>query len=203
MALTGSNDSQQQVCEVCSVIPSELWANTGRGESLHPEIGGLVRLDIDRSYDLYECPGCGALFEWEDLPQTYGSGNCDEERLRRLNPEQALTARTLLDPNPGERDIAALLHGASKILSRDLVYAILGHLAARHKQAFSGFLELLVAQAMAEGGLGRFELLRSYCGYDRERLREVVRLLDAGGPDINRSALYFRDSCVELLKQFK
>jgi hypothetical protein len=203
MAVTGSNHSQQQPCDVCSAIPPELWATTGQGESLHPEIECLVRLDIDRSYDLYECPGCGALFEWEDLPQTYGSGNCDEERLTRLNPEQMATARILLDPDPEERDNAALLHRALQILSPDLVYHILGYLAARHKQAFSGFLDLLVAQAMAEGGLRRFEVMRTYCGYDRERLREMVRLLDAGGPDINWSAQYFRDSCVDLLKQFK
>jgi hypothetical protein len=180
-----------------------MWANTGRGDSLYPELGRLVQLNIDRGNDLYECPGCGALFEREDLPQSYGSGNCDEERLTRLNPEQALIARDLLESAPEERDNAALLQRALQLLSRELVYNILDYLANRHKQAFSGFLELLVTQVMTEGGLGRFEILRSYCGYDRERLKEMVRLLDAGGPDINQSARYFRDSCADLLKQFK
>src|SRR5689334_12954443 len=97
MVDTSLNHSDLQPCEVCSVIPEEMWANTGRGDSLYPELGRLVRLNLDNGDDIYECPGCGALFEWEDLPQYYGSGNCDEERLTRLNPEQHLIVRALLD----------------------------------------------------------------------------------------------------------
>jgi hypothetical protein len=201
MADTSSNHSNLQPCEMCSVIPSDLWANTGRGETLAPELGRLVRLDLDRSDDLYECPGCGALFEWQDLPQNYGSGNCDEERLTRLTPEQALTARALLDTNPEERDGEQLLTLAFQILSHDIVYNILRYTAVRHKQAFSGFVRPLVARLMAQSHGGLFDVISSYCDRNQERLTEVVCLLDAGGPDISRSAQYLRQTCMERLQR--
>jgi hypothetical protein len=201
IADTSSNPSDSQACEVCSDIPSDLWANTGRGETLALELGRLVRLDIDKSDDLYKCPGCGALFEWQDLPQNYGSGNCDEERLTRLNPEQVLTARALLDPDPGERDGEQLLTLAFQILSHDIVYNILRYIAVRHKQAFSGFVRPLVARLMAQSHGGLFGVISSYCDSNRERLTEVVCLLDAGGPYISKSAQYLRTTCAERLER--
>jgi hypothetical protein len=201
MTDTISNHSDLQPCEVCSVIPSDLLANTGRGESLYPELGRLVRLNLDNSNDIYECPGCGALFEWEDLPQYYGSGNCDEERLARLNPEQQLTARALLDPYAGDWDVEQLLKLALRILSRNIVYNLLRYRATRHKQAFSRFVKPLVAWLMAENNSRLSDVIGSYCGTDRERLAEVMRLLDAGGPEISKSAQYLRQTCVERLQR--
>jgi hypothetical protein len=87
-------------CTVCSGIPPDLLVNTGRDGTFPGEVRRLVQLDLGSSNDLYRCPECGALFEWEDLPQYYGSGNNDEERLTRLDSAQASTARDLLDPEP-------------------------------------------------------------------------------------------------------
>jgi len=201
MADASLNPSDSQACEVCSGIPSDLWANTGRGETLAPELGRLVGLGIDQSDDLYKCPGCGVLFEWQDLPQNYGSGNCDEERLTRLNAEQVLTARALLAPDPGERDGEQLLTLAFQILSHDIVYNILRYTAVRHKQAFSGFVRPLVARLMAQSHGGLFGVISSYCDSNRERLTEVVCLLNAGGSDISKSAQYLRTTCIERLER--
>ncbi len=201
MADINSNLSNQQPCAVCSRIPADLWANTGRGESLSPEINQLVRLDLDSSNDLYECPGCKTLFEWADLPQTYGSGNCDEERLTRLNPEQAAVARALLNPETTEPDGASLLNLAFQILSHDIVFNILRDSARRHQQAFSKFVAPLVARLMVESNLGLFGAISTYCNSDRGRLAEVIGLLDAGGPNISKSAQHLHKTCVEQLER--
>jgi hypothetical protein len=201
MAGTNSNQTDPRPCEMCSSIPSDLWANTGRGESLYPEIEPLVRLDLDTRNDLYACPGCEALFEWSDLSQLSGSGNNDEERLTRLTPEQAAIARALLDPDPGERDGEQLLERAFRVLSHEIVCNILSYRAGRRKEAFAALVGPLVARLMSKSGAGLFDVIRKYCGYDRERLAEVLRLLDAGGPDASRSAQYLRESCAERLEQ--
>jgi hypothetical protein len=76
----------------------------------------------------------------------------------------------LLDPEPGERDGEQLLNLAFRILSHDIVYNILRYMAGRHKQAFSGFVEPLVARLMAQSNGGLFDVISSYCGNDRGRL---------------------------------
>lgn len=201
MADTISNHADRPPCEVCSSIPSDLWANTGGGESLYPEIEPLVRLDLDNRNDLYACPGCEALFEWADFTQLSGSGNNDEERLTRLDPEQASTARALLDPDPGERDGERLVDRAFRILSHDIVYSILCYRSRRSTRALSGLAGPLVARLMAENNGTLVDVIRSYCDDDRERLAEVLRLLDAGGPDISKSAQYLRETCAERLER--
>jgi hypothetical protein len=168
---------------------------------LPDEFDQLVRFDLDTRDDLYACPNCEALFEWQDLPQYYGSGNCDEERLTRLNPAQAWTARALLDPDPGERDGAWLLKRAFRLLSHDIVYNILRYRARRSKRAFATFVAPLVARLMAAGNGSLFDVIDSYCESDRERLTEVARLLDAGGPDISKSAQYLRTTIADQLER--
>lgn len=198
---TNSNHAAPKPCEACSSIPPVLWANTGRGESLSPEIDHLIRLNIDTSNDLYECPDCETFFQWDDLPQYYGSGNNDDERLTRLTPEQESIARALLDPNPGERESEQLLEQAFGMLSHDIVYNILSYRARRTKEAFSGFVRPLVARLAVQNNGTLVDVLRTYCDNDRARLTEVLQLLDAVGPDISRSAQYFRTTCAEQLGQ--
>lgn len=186
-------------CAVCSEIADDLLVNTGRDETFPDEVRRLTVLGFDNSNDLYECPGCKALFEWQDLPQYYGSGNNAEERLIRLTPEQASTARALLNPTPEARNGAELLGQAFRTLSYDLTTTLLRYAANRHKQAFSDFIGPLVAQLIAEGNGTIFSIISDYCGSDRGRLTEVLQLLDAGGPEIGRSAEYLRKTCLERL----
>ena len=199
MTHTRSNTSDVQKCTLCSVIPSDLLINTGRGETFPTEVGQLLRLDLGNSNDIYRCPICDALFEWADLPQYYGSGNNDEERLTRLNPDQASTVQRLLDPEPGERDCEALLERALRILSRDIVCDILRRVAVRHKQAFSGFAKPILDRLMAENDGTLFDVVASYADTDRDRLSEVLRLLDAGHTDLSGSASYLRKTCLDRL----
>jgi hypothetical protein len=201
MAETSANLCEEQSCEVCSQIPDDLLVNTGRDDTFPPEVRRLTVLNLDNSNDLYECPGCKALFEWEDLPQYYGSGNNAEERLTRLNPEQELMARALLDPAPEAGNGSEFLNRAFATLSYDLVTTLLRYAANRHKQAFSAFIGPLVAQLIAEGNGTIFSIISTYCGSDRGRLTEVLQLLDAGGPEIGRSAEYLRKTCLEQLER--
>ncbi len=200
MADASTNPPDPRPCDVCSAIPQNQVANTGRGDSLSPLADQLVRLGLDSGNDISVCPVCETLFEWEDLPQTYGSGNNDEERLTRLSPTQAATARELLDPAPGERDAKELIERAFRTLSHGIVYVILDYRAARHEPAFSALVGPLVDRLLAENHGSLSAVLMSYCGMDREQLSTVVRLLDASGRELNSSARHLRSTCVERLE---
>lgn len=99
-------------CAICSSIPLQVSANTGRDEMLPKPSRALRRLDLRRSEDLWECPACESLFVWEDLSSWTGSGHDDTETLTRLTDVQAGLVRSLLRgtarPDPFEDTLFAL-----------------------------------------------------------------------------------------------
>jgi hypothetical protein len=78
-------------CFLCETLPDDQTVNTGREEYLPAAFRELTSLDSEGKF--HRCPGCGSYFNWIDMPQMYGSGNCDEERLVRLTAK----ASRLLD----------------------------------------------------------------------------------------------------------
>ena len=60
-------------CRLCATIPGISTANTGRDEHFGPPITSLKRHELDRDNDLFECPECGALFQWHDERSWTGS----------------------------------------------------------------------------------------------------------------------------------
>jgi len=194
------NHPDSQACEACSSIPSELWAQTGRGESLYPKIEQLVHLDLDNRNDLYVCPVCEAIFEWEDFTQLSGSGNNDEERVLRLGPEQAAVVRELLDPDPRERDGEALLERAFRLLSDAIVYNVLRYRARHEGEAFVGLVHPIVARLM-EGDGSLSDIVTTYCSYNRGRIAEVLRQIDSGGQDISQSARFLRETLIRRIEE--
>lgn len=198
---TRTDGSDAPSCTTCSSIPSNLLVNTGRDETFPDEVRRLVWLEVGDSYDLRRCPECGALFEWEDMPQFYGSGNNDEERLTRLDPARASMARELLDPEPGARDDALLYAQAFRTLSPGLVCEILRHLAYKNPRVFAGFLAPIVAQLAVESDFALVTIVTSYCGLRRDRLVELDRLLDAAGTEPSQSIAYLRKTCAERLAE--
>ena len=118
----------QSRCDLCAPLgPGEI-AHTGRDERLSPAWGRMQRLDLDSRVDLGICPQCGALFEGSDHPQFFGSGNLDEEHLRRLEEPESALVRALLrageDPEAAQAAIAPALAGG---VPDDLLIDPIGH----------------------------------------------------------------------------
>lgn len=84
------------VCALCAAIPEVARANTGREERFTEPFTRLRRLGIDTDEDLWECPECDAMFTWYDERALTGSGNNDEEVLRRVTDAHALVIHALL-----------------------------------------------------------------------------------------------------------
>lgn len=128
-------------CATCGQLGAGEIANTGRDERLSPAWSRMTLLDLDSRIDLGVCPACGALFEWSDHPQYYGSGNLDEEHLRRLGPPEADLVRALLrtgeDPDAAQAAIAPALAGG---VAEDLLIALLRRLVGQQRPAFQRLL---------------------------------------------------------------
>lgn len=89
-------------CEICGKLPDDLVVYTGRGDSFPDAVTRLVFPRTNQTashfpdFDVGHCPACEALFQWENRPQFYGSGNLDEEQLTRLSNADAELVRPLL-----------------------------------------------------------------------------------------------------------
>jgi hypothetical protein len=80
---------EYRLCTVCSSLPEDFTVNTGREERFPSAFSQLVHMTGDNDTALYRCPACHTFYEWINMPQFYGSGNCDEERLVRQTPENS------------------------------------------------------------------------------------------------------------------
>lgn len=184
-------------CPICGSLPQTYLAQTGYGERFPPAAGQLVSLEIDNSRDIWRCPACGDLFEWEDIPQHYGSGNLDEERLTRLSPLQAKLAQDLLAPDLGGAAPAELIPSAARELG-DLIHSILSRLCY-HTSSFDRLVAPL-AQVLANGNDQRLvTILRSWATRNakerQSRLTFLVGQLEACSRPLSRFGQVLLDLC--------
>lgn len=80
---------EYHLCNVCSSLPDDITVNTGREYQFPDAFRKLKWVSGDNSEGYYRCPSCGTYYEWINMPQMYGSGNCDEERLVRKSQDES------------------------------------------------------------------------------------------------------------------
>lgn len=167
-------------CLACAPLGDGEIANTGRAERLSPAWSGMTLLDLDSRIDLGVCPACGALFEWSDHPQYYGSGNLDEEHLRRLGPPEADLVRALLrageDPDAAQAAIAPALAGG---VAEDLLIALLRRLVGQQRPAFQRLLPRVLEHLFRSPRSGYGDVLGCYMFSSHNRSRELVAMIEA------------------------
>lgn len=168
-------------CPACGSLPRSYLARTGYEEYLPPAAGKLHCFEIDHYHDVRRCPECDAYFHWEDLPQHYGSGNLDEERLDRLTVAQALAVQQLWENDFGGATAAELVERSARLLPRELLFAILRH-RLYHQPGFEPLVAPLIELLIAEDEQPVVPLLLSWADKKRPRLWELVKQLKRGGP---------------------
>lgn len=172
-------------CSVCGGLPDSCLAQTGYGDALPAASRRLEPLGIDNMHDVWRCPACGLLFHWEDLPQYYGSGNLDQERLDRLSQAQGEVVRTLLEPGFCETPPDQLIARAARELPRELLHPILRHL--RYQEAsFETLVPPLAELLVAEDDQPIVSLLLGWAGEKGGNLRYLAGLLERGGRPLPR-----------------
>lgn len=164
-------------CPICSPLGGGEIARTGRGESLDGAWQKFARLDLDNRVDLGTCPDCNAIFEWTDHPQCYGSGNLDEEHLRRIEEPELGLVRELLradeDPQAPSRVIVRAIAGG---VAEDLLAGILRRMLYRQREVFRTLLPALLDALHLKPAFDR-DLLSSYACWSHVRSREIVALI--------------------------
>ena len=187
-------------CSFCGSLPRSYLARTGYGEYLPPAAGKLHGFEIDSGRDVRRCPVCDAFFDWEDIPQHYGSGNLDEERLDRLTVAQALAVKELWSPDFGGAAAEELVERSARLLPRELLFAILRHLVY-HRPGFEPLVSPLIDLLMVEDEQPVVPLLLSWADKKRPRLWELVKQLKRGGQPLPRFGKVLLDLAQERLDQ--
>ena len=76
-------------CSTCNSLPDDITVNTGRDYHFPDAFSKLTWVSGDNYERYYRCPECHTFYEWINMPQMYGSGNNDEERLVRQSKEES------------------------------------------------------------------------------------------------------------------
>lgn len=170
---------KQPACVTCASLGNGEMANTGRGEYLSDAWGHMVRCGLGNDVDLGRCPECDACFEWQDHPQHYGSGNLDEEHLRRLPDAEAELVRALLLAASDAQAPARVIEAALTGVGPDLLRVLLADMAIKYKAAFRPLLPTLVDRLFREPGLSAVDRLSSYVGSSLARAQEMIARIEA------------------------
>jgi hypothetical protein len=177
-------------CPVCGDLPSTLTVNTGRDGAFPDAFHRLKSLEIR---DVFRCPDCGALFEWQDFPQFYGSGNNAEESLTRLTPEAAFLFRRLLEDRIGADEASGLLDEAFTTVPPKTLTTLIVHLMYFRLDQFELLLGPLVDRFLRENSQELYSLLYAFTNGKPDRCRLMIRLLkDRALPS---SAKYLLELC--------
>lgn len=108
-----------------------------------------------------------------------GSGNLDEEHLRRLPQGEAELVRTLLLAATDAQAPARVIEAALTGVSPDLMRVLLANIANEQKAAFQPMLPTLVDTLFRHPGLSAVDQLSSYVGWSLARAHEVIALVEA------------------------
>lgn len=187
----------QPPCEVCGSLPESYLAQTGYGDSLPDAASKLICLEIDHYRGVRRCPACDTYFDWEDIPQHYGSGNLDEERLDRLKPTQATLIRALLALDFSSLPAAELAPRASQELPEGLYHALLRHLC--YQAAFTPLVLPLATLLATTNDQGLVGVLLSWADKKRERLTLLADHLAAFDRPLSRFGQVLLDLARERL----
>jgi len=137
-------------------------------------------MDNDYKAVLQCCPQCRTYFNWIDMPQMYGSGNCDEERLVRLSPGQSLLLDKLFtaasDYRPDQHEITHYID----YVPLDLLLPALRFCRHRFPEVIALFVPQLVRLLGKNNDTSLWEFLNGYAYNKPKRAEEILSVIQPG-----------------------
>ncbi len=171
---TSEPDQNAGVCSLCSSLPDDLTVNTGREEYFPSAFSQLIGMDNDYKAEFRRCPGCRTYFNWIDMPQMYGSGNNDEERLVRLSSEKSLLLDKLFSPGSDHHPDLKEVEEYMTTLPLDLLLPALSFRLHRTPEVVGLFVPHLVLLLGKNNDTSLWELLNSYVSKNPERAEKIL-----------------------------
>jgi hypothetical protein len=197
-------------CPLCSELPDDLTVNTGRDEYFPAAFYKLIPIGIPSpgqgqmvGSQLHRCPDCGLYFDWDDFPQMYGSGNCDEERLQRLSARASRLLDNLFFPDPKAVPDPGDTGEYIEALSLDLLLRALRSQVSKVPNIVTPFVPDLVRllcksnDNSVRGSIS--SLLSDYVSGSPQRAAEVLRVCNSAGKSEILSLTQIRDVCQRII----
>jgi hypothetical protein len=197
-------------CPICSELPDDLTVNTGRDEYFPAAFYKLIPIGIPSpgqgqmvGSQLHRCPECGMYFDWDDFPQMYGSGNCDEERLQRLSARASRLLDKLFFPDPKALADPTDTGEYFEVLSLDVLLRALRSQVGKVSNIVTPFVPDLVGllcksdDHSVRGSI--YSLLSDYVAGSPKRAEEVLQACNSAGESGTLSLTQIRDACQRII----
>lgn len=186
-------------CGICAELGAGEIAQTGYGHRLSPAWGRCKRYELSSDIDIGSCPECGTLYEWTDHPQFFGSGNLDEEHLRRLAEAEAGLVRAIL---PGASPLAApdaWIRTALGYVPPQLLKALLMALAYRADAQLATMVPALLDLLYRPYPPINSDVLSTYAGNCHRRTRPLLALIEADPRRPTHAVQWLMERCRKTL----
>jgi hypothetical protein len=186
-------------CSLCGSLPDDETVNTGRDHYFQEAFYQLTRLGGGVKEPLRRCPRCRVFFRWIDLPQVYGSGNCDEERAIRLSPNiSALLDKLFPDDPKNPPDLGPI--DAFLALPLELLVLALECHAFTGPKMIAPFVPRLVQMLNSSNDSSLGAVLSNY-RYERPaQAQEILAAFQSlEGAPLSYSARSLKDRCLETI----
>ena len=191
------------VCSLCSSLPDDITVNTGREEYFPNAFDQLIGMDSDYRSEFRCCPGCRTYFNWIDMPQMYGSGNNDEERLVRLSREKSRLLDKLFSTDLSFRPTPVEVDEYISTLPLDLLVPALRFRLQHAPEVVAHFVPRLVRLLGKSNDSTLWGLLNIYVSDNPDRAEEIVNAFRSDEEYAPTRLTQIIHHCLRLLKSGK
>lgn len=185
-------------CPRCDGLPDDVTVNTGRDHRFDDAFYTLESLGDSFQERFRRCAACRTFFHWIDLPQTYGSGNCDEERCVRLSPAVSARLDRLFPADPKHPGDLGDVDDYFATVPLHLLQVALETHVFTGRPVVAPFVPRLCAILRQKGGHSLADLLSNYCyGRPDEAAVVLAGLEPEEGAELPYAARLLRERCLE------
>lgn len=171
-------------CSFCQTLPDDLIVNTG-GEDRFPDAFYKLAIFENPRYesefnqsDFRRCPECGTYFQWINLPEMYGAGNNDNERLIRLSDRVSRLLDKIFSATQEENSELNNIGEYFDHFPQDILLKALEMRVATAPKVVAPFVpELVRFLVKSDKNSPVSRLLRDYISNKPERVKEIVKAL--------------------------
>jgi hypothetical protein len=201
--LTTKEDRSRRVCPECVSIPDDLTVNTGRGENFPAAFSKLISVDNDYRAEFRRCPSCRAYFQWIDMPQMYGSGNNDEERLIKIPEEQSRLLDEIFTSKPDFQPRPEEIEKIVSILPLELLVPALRFHLHGTSELIEAFLPTLLRILGEKNDTALWELLQGYISVHPARAEKLLDTFQSSKEYPPNRLTQIIHECLRILKKGK
>lgn len=196
-------DAKARPCPVCSSLPDDITVNTGGEESFPTAYNQLIGMDTNYRPEYLRCPGCHTYYHWIDMPQMYGSGNNDEERLIRIAAAKSRLLDKLFSPVTNNLPTPGEVEEYIGILPPELLSPALNFRRQRTPEIMKLFVPHLVRLLVKNNGSPLWGLLNSYVANQPERAEEILDVFRSSDEHSPNRLIQILHHCLRVVKTEK